>query len=89
MKGKAALMIVEARIKKITANIGRGSVHVDFGNGGITISDILVRDVEGMMKVTMPLVNVGENKRPCVTLQGTMKEVVFSALLDAYKNAEK
>lgn len=76
---------VTANAKAIDPTKARVSVHIDFPEtGGITITDILVREKDGKVRLTLPLGTHG-NEHPVCILRGNLKQRVFDAAIAAYQ----
>lgn len=76
---------IEVRINKISTTSAKGSVHVSIDDGSFTISNILIRENDGNLQVSLPLVKIGERKHPAITLQGGLKKRIFEALEREYQ----
>ena len=59
----------------------RASVSVEGAFGGFTIQNIMVRDMGGKVRFTMPL---SAQRRPLITLRGEIKQTVQAAIWRAY-----
>ncbi len=76
-------LIVEAKVKRIDSNHGRGSVHIEIeGGGGITINNLLLLKDTDKIKVKIPL---NKQRYPILTMQGELKQLVFGALEEEFK----
>lgn len=62
----------------------RASVSVEAAFGGFTIHNILVRDLDGKAKFTMPL---SQRHHPIITLRGDLKQKIQAAIWEAYCSA--
>lgn len=67
----------------------RCSLHADLGGGGFTVANVLVTEDNGRLAVKMPLVQMGERKRPAVTFQGELKREIELAILAAWREQQK
>lgn len=75
---------IEVKTKKISTYRGKASVHLIFEDGSCTISNILIRQKGDQIKITMPLMEMGDNKRPCITLQGELKQDILAEIKKSY-----
>lgn len=76
---------LEVRVNKITPFRGRGSVHIELESGSLTISDILIQQDGEKLNIKMPMISIGDRRRPCVTIQGELKQQIIAALMEAYR----
>lgn len=74
-------MKVEARITNRTGNRAKVSVRIDMECGGISVSDIYIREINGKPHVTFPL---ADNQRPYVYFRGDLKKAVNAAIEEAF-----
>ncbi|MBU5627027.1 hypothetical protein KQI82_08920 [Oscillibacter sp. MSJ-2] len=78
---------IEVKINKISPSSAKGSVHVEVESGGFTISNILLRKDAGQLKISLPLISIGDQKRPAITLQGELKNRIMEELEQAYQQS--
>ena len=65
---------VEVRVDRNSPTRGKASVHLAFdAESSLTISNILIWEEKGRLNIKMPLVEIGCNKHPAITLQGEIK----------------
>lgn len=57
------------------------SVRVDFPEGGFSIHNIYVRNVDGKPRYTLPL---NDKNHPMVVLRGDLKQKIFAAIWDCF-----
>ena len=73
---KIEVIITDRRISS-----ARASVSVDAAFGGFTIKNILVRELNGKAKLTMPL---SQTLHPVITLRGDLKQQVQAIIWEAF-----
>lgn len=81
---------IEARVQMLGQSRGKASVHITFPGsiGSLTISNISIWE-DGKAHITLPLTQVGGNKRPGITLQGELKQMVIEAIAKEYNKVKK
>lgn len=78
-------MKIEIRVSRANAQRGFASVHVVIDeNSSFTISNVSVWDDAGKPKITMPISQMGAQKRPNITVQGELKQVLTKALWETF-----
>ena len=82
------MILLTTKIAKLGLNRGKASVHITFGNGSMTISNILIEKIGDKVKIKMPLSGKHTDLHPCVTLQGDLKGQVLAAIEEAYWKAD-
>ncbi|MDO4541715.1 MAG: hypothetical protein Q4C00_02650 [Bacillota bacterium] len=83
------MLEIEVRMVKRAPAVYKASAHIALECGSFTISDILLKEVNERVKVTLPLINFGTHQRPCVTLQGSLKKMLYSALFEEYEKIKE
>lgn len=59
---------------------------MELPEGGFTISQLHVKDVNGRLRITLPL---SQRLRPYITLRGGLKQSVYAAVEAAYRVAQR
>lgn len=79
---------LETELKIVDQRRTMAGVHLEFaGCGGLTISNILLYRDETTDRWTLrlPIITIGQRKRPAVTMQGEVKIAVFQALQEDHR----
>lgn len=81
---------IEAKVQMLGQSRGKASVHITLPDniGSFTISNISVWE-DGKAHITLPLTQVGESKRPGITLQGELKQMLIDAIAKKYNEGKK
>lgn len=81
---------IEAKVQMLGQSRGKASVHITLPDniGSLTISNISVWE-DGKAHITLPLTQVGGNKRLGITLQGELKQMVIEAIAKEYNKGKK
>lgn len=79
---------LETELKIVDQRRTMAGVHLEIaGYGGLTISNILLYQDESTDRWTLrlPIITIGQRKRPALTMQGEVKTVVFRALQEDHR----
>jgi hypothetical protein len=72
--------VLETRLSAVSDIKTQASVHLSLNGWSFTVSGILLHKEDDRWRLTMPLSSFGSNRRPPVTMQGALKEAVYSTL---------
>lgn len=82
-------MQLDTKLEVVDVHKAKASIRIDIMGSGFTVTNILITSIRnetgGKQKITLPLMQIGSQKKPVIMLRGALKSTVLLALNEDYE----